>query len=274
MSAYTDQFEQQLTNRIRSFSGLALPSSIPLWMNGLGITNANQITNVERIGAAGYKTDIVIFFDNGALLKVSAKMSSADYFGNWYSHTRVLEEFGADIFQKLTVDCTQWANSWINNVNASLFVGVSICFGKRTGNTSRDFTDVFTTNDIVKIVAGTGQGIETANCLYSSSDLPQTIDQLFQVLKPIDSATIQQLSQNFKIAYRPINPLTEGTNRGKCTYTQFSPHQPLQALTTVDNLMDLKQLGRFEQVVPNSLNHNRILNDLRDCYNIFIPRKL
>lgn len=273
MSAYTDDFERQLTSIIYSFSGSPLPSNIPSWLNNLGITNANRITDVARIGGSGYKTDIVIYFDNQTVLKVSAKMSSADYFGNWYSHTRVLEEFGADIFQKLTIDCTHWANNWIDNTNASLFVGVSICFGRRTGNTSREFTDVFTLNDIIKIVAGTGSGIETANCLYSSSELPQSIDQLFQILKPIDSATIQQLSQNFKIAYRPINPLTEGTNRGKCTYTQFIPFQSLPFPTAIHSLEDLKRLGSFYTVVPNSLNHNRILNDLRDNHNILIPRK-
>lgn len=273
MSTYTDEFERELANIICTFSGANLPLNLPDWVKNLGITTNNTIKHVARIGSAGHKTDLAIYFDNGAILKVSAKMSSADYFGNWYSHGRVIEEFGEDIFQKLTIDCTNWANNWINNSNASLFVGVSICFGKRTGNTSSEFTEVFTLNDIIKIVAGTGTGIETANCLYSSSYLPSSLQELFEILKPIDSATIKQLSKNFKLIYRPINPLTEGTNRGKCTYTQFIPNYPFQIQTRVDNLCDLKSLGTFQTVSANSLNHNRILNELRDKYNIFIPRK-
>lgn len=274
MSAYTDEFERELANIICSFSDINLPLNLPAWVENLGINSNSKIQHVARIGSAGHKTDIAIYFDNGEILKVSAKMSSADYFGNWYSHGRVIEEFGEDIFQKLTIDCTNWANNWINNSNASLFVGVSICFGKRTGNTSREFTEVFTVNDIIKIVAGTGIGVETANCLYSSSDLPNSLQELFEILKPIDSATITKLSENFKLIYRPINPITEGTNRGKCTYTQFIPNYPLRIQTRIDNLDDLKSLGSFQTVSSNSLNHNRILNELCDNYNIFIPRKV
>lgn len=273
MSAYTDNFELQLKTKIGNFAGQALPSNIPQWIQTLGITSQNSIVKAERIGSSGYKTDVIVYFDNQKTLKISAKMSSADYFGNWYSHKRVLDEFGQDSFQKLTKDCTAWANKWVQNPNASLHVGVSICFGKRTGNTSREFMDVFNSNDIIKIVAGTGTGSETANCLYSSSELPTSISQLFSILKPINSSTIYELSQNFKIAYRPINPLTEGTNRGKCVYTQFVPFQALPQPTEIKTLAELQPLGSFEIVTADSLNHNRILNQLRDQFNIVIPRK-
>lgn len=273
MSDKTDEFENNLKTTICSFAGLALPKNIPNWIEELGISANDRITNAVRVGSVGHKTDIIINFNNGVCLKVSAKMSSADYFGNWYSHQRIVREFGSDLFQKLTKDCTEWANSWIDSDNASLFVGVSISFGKRTGDTAREFTDIFTANDIVKIVAGVGGGIETANCLYSSSMLPNSIDDLFQTLKPIDTNTVVQLSKNFKIIYRPINPLTERSNRGKCTYTQFKPCKSYQPRKTVETLNDLKKLGKFYEVTDNGLNHNRVLQSLEDEYNIFIPRK-
>lgn len=273
MSAYTDNFECQLKTIISNFSNQPLPENLPLWVQDLGISSSNKIIKAERIGSSGYKTDIIVHFDNHKLLKISAKMSSADYFGNWYSHKRLVEEFGLDSFQKLTKDCTKWANNWINHSNAALFVVVSICFGKRSGNTSREFLEVFNPHDIIKIVAGTGTGNETANCLYSTSNLPSSIDQLFSILKPINPSTIFELSQNFKIAYRPINPMTEGTNRGKCTYTQFVPYKALSEPLEVTSLNDLKDLGEFQVVEFNNLNHNRILNNLRDNFNITIPRK-
>ena len=273
MSIKTDNFEYQLTSIISNFSNQPLPKTIPQWIKDLGISDSNKIKKAERIGNAGYKTDIIIYFDNDKVLKISAKMSSADYFGNWYSHTRLIEEFGKESFNKLTKDCAAWANSWINNPSSKPFVGVSICFGKRTGHTSREFREVFNPTDIIKIVAGVGSGKETANCLYSSSQLPSSIDQLFQILKPISSSTIYELSQNFKIAYRPINPMTEGSNRAKCAYAQFVPYKKLAEPTEIKSLNELKTLGKFEVVTADSLNHNRILNHLSENFNIIIPRK-
>jgi len=273
MSINTDNFERQLTAIISSFSDQELPPHLPSWIQNLGIQNNNRIVKAERTGQSGSKTDIIVYFDNQKILKISAKMSSADYFGNWYSHQRLVNEFGADSFRKLSKDCAQWANNWVNNVNAKLFVGVSVCFGKRTGNTSRSFLEVFNPNDVIKIVAGVGTGNDTANCLYSTSKLPNTLRELFQLLKPINSSTIYDLSQNFKIVYRPINPLTEGSNRGKCAYAQFVPSQALAEHTEISTLTELKKLGKFEVVSANNLNHNGILNELKDNFNIVIPRK-
>jgi len=51
------------------------------------------------------------------------------------------------------------ANQWAYNLNASLFVGVSISFGYRTGNTFIPFLEIFnSTNEIIKIIAGMGEG--------------------------------------------------------------------------------------------------------------------
>ena len=71
MSAYTDEFERELANIICSFSGMNLPLNLPAWVENLGITTNSKIQDVARIGSAGHKTDIVICFDNGKILKVS-----------------------------------------------------------------------------------------------------------------------------------------------------------------------------------------------------------
>ncbi|KAF6657266.1 hypothetical protein ACT3XG_25000 [Paenibacillus polymyxa] len=271
MSANTDQFERDIAKSIKGVR--IIPFDIPQWMRDIGIRPGAKIIGIEWVGSSGAKTDILIRLENSEPIKISAKLSSADYFGNWYSHGRVIEEFGADAFYRLVSDCTKWSNRWKTNPSASLFVGVSICFGRRSGNTAREFTDVFTYNDIVKIVAGYGSGDHIANCLYVSSSVPRSINDLVLKLKPIDKETIFQLSSNFKIAYRPINPMTEGTNRGKAIYTQFKPYQRLSQKTTIKTLSQLIQLGEYVEVEPNSLNHNRLLNELESNYNIFIPRK-
>lgn len=272
MSKKTDQFESDIVSAIRHTH--SLPLTLPQWMLSLGIRPGARITSVNRVGSSGSKTDVIISLDNSNPIKISAKLTSADYFGNWYSHKRVIKEFGSPAFTKLVDACTIWANIWKLNPSAALFVGVSISFGRRSGNTFDKFTDVFDYNDIVTIVAGFGNGDQIANCLYESSKVPTDIDDLLSNLKPIDKKTIHELSSNFQVIYRPVNPMTEDSNRGKCIYTQFKPYKKLSNLTQVTELSELIKLGEYVPVTANSLNHNRLLNELRDDYNILIPRKI
>ena len=273
MSEKTDKFEQDIVRMINNSNITNLPSHLPNWMINEGIVPGAKILKASHIGSSGSKTDVIIQLENSEDIKISAKLSSADYFGNWYSHTRLINEFGDQAFNKLVVSCTNWANEWKHNPAASIFVGVSICFGKRSGNTACEFTDVFDYDDIVKIVAGVGSGDHIANSLYVSSRVPANLNQLLENLAPINEQTILELSSNFKIAFRPINPMTEGTNRGKCIYTQFKPHVKLELPTTVNRLSDLNSLGSYVPVEANSLNHNRLLNELENYWNLIIPRK-
>jgi hypothetical protein len=271
VSKKTDQFESDIVSAIKGTN--AIPSVIPQWMESIGIRPGARIIDVSRTGSSGSKTDVFIRLKDSEPIKISAKLSSADYFGNWYSHKRVLQEFGKPAFRKLVTACSEWANWWKLQPKASFFVGVSVNFGRRSGNTFRRFTDVFAYDDIVKVVAGFGQGDHVANCLYQSAKVPNNINDLFENLKPINKETIQDLSSNFQVVFRPINPMTEESNRGKCIYTQFRPYRKLQEATIVTDFSDLKQLGDYVEVEANSLNHNRLLNKLESDYNIFIPRK-
>lgn len=276
MSKKTDDFEIEIVTAIKNdllLTNQCIPSDLPSWMLDIGIKPNAKVIDVERIGSSGSKTDVIIRLENSEPIKISAKLSSAHYFGNWYSHTRIINEFGEDLFEKLVLDCTSWANEWHNTQNASLYVGVSICFGKRSGKTAREFTEVFTYEDIVTIVAGYGSGESIANCLYVSPKAPVNLEDLINKLQPIDENSIKILSEDFKVAYRPINPMTEGSNRGKCIYTQFHPSKALSEKVVVTSKSELMKLGEFVPVEANSLNHNRLLNELEEKYNIVVPRK-
>lgn len=269
------EFEKEIARSAKS--GEHIPQEIPDWMRGLGIQPGAVIERAERIGSkdSKNKTDVLIILKDSPPLKISVKLSSADYFGNWYSHKRIVSEFGNEVFHKLTYKITEWANNWACNSNASLFVGVSICFGRRSGNTSIPFLDIFDeTSELLKIIAGVGTGNQVANCLYSSNLSPKGIEDVIKELRPINQELIAEKGNEIKVVCRPINPKTEGSNRGKNTYTIFLPHQALPELRVVEDLSELMKLGKFVRLAKaDGTNHNRVLNGLEKEYNIFIPRK-
>ncbi len=274
MSKKSDLLEQNIADLACNYNNI--PSAIPSWMENLGIVAGSEIIGSRRIGSENKnnKTDILITLKNSINIKISAKLSSADYFGNWYGHVRFLEEFGSETFDKLTKDATEWANWWITQTNAP-FIGVSICFGRRSGNTARRFLDIFSPEDILSIVKGfeSDDNDATANCMYISSKAPTSLEDLINNLVPITLETIEKAVGEFMIAYRPINPITEGTNRGKNVYTQFVPYKKLDNPTQVISPKEIDTLGEFEVVQPTRLNHNHILNKLQSEYNIIIPKK-
>lgn len=279
MSKNSDKLEMDITNSVTV--GEKSPKNLESWIINLGILPTSTVSFSQRIGSKNKnnKTDVIIGFDNGAKLKISAKLSNADYFGNWYGHKRFLEEFGEEKFDRMTNSITDWANNTWKNGNASkLFVGVSINFGKRTGNTALDFLSVFDSKDILKIVEGSHgtDSDETANCLYISDKAPIDLKDLISNLVPINLKNIESIVGDFKIACRPVNPMTEGTNRGKNVYTRFVPARKLETLTIVSSLDELNKLGTYKKIKLDAntpLNHNHILDDLRDNYNIVLPRK-
>lgn len=274
MSKASDAFEKEIVQMVSLHIGENLPSDLPVWMKNEGIVPNAKIISVDGIGSKDKdnKTDVIINLENSQPIKISAKLMNADYFGNWYGHQRFLQEFGREAFDRMTAASTAFANKWAKTSTAP-FVGVSICFGRRSGRTGQNFTDIFTHNDILTVARGFGCGDSVANCMYIADHSARTIQGLINNLKEITEETVNQVTENFKVAHRPINPITEGTNRGKNVYTRFQPYNRLKNKLVIRDPKILFSLGEFVTVEPNRLNHNHILDDLERNYNIVVPRK-
>ena len=277
MSKRSDEFENKIVLMVNKHSGEYLPQEIPKWLKQEGVIPGAKIIGAEGIGSLDHrnKTDIIIHLEGSMPIKISAKLRNADYFGNWYGHNRFLQEFGKEKFKKITKAATNFANEWSKTSKAP-FVGVSICFGKRSGATALDFTDVFSSKDILTIARGSGNSDNpnsVANCMYIADNCAKSIPDLISCIEPITKDTVNRATDNFKIAFRPINPITEGTNRGKNVYSRFVPFKRLPQKTVITEPHELFKLGSFKKVKPNRLNHNQILDELENEYNIVIPRK-
>lgn len=274
MSKASDAFEYEIVTMVNNHKGERLPSVLPTWLVDEGVMPGAKILGAKGIGSLdkNNKTDVVVYLESSEPIKISAKLMNADYFGNWYGHKRFIAEFGRAAFERMTEASTAFANDWVRTATAP-YVGVSICFGRRTGRTGQNFTDIFTTEDILTVARGFGKGISVANCMYIADTSARDISGLIRSIEAITVDTVNAATESFKVAHRPINPMTEGTNRGKNVYTRFLPYERLPHMTKIENPRDLFALGRFVTVEPNCLNHNHILDDLEANYNIFIPRK-
>ena len=258
-----------------------LPENLPNWMLKEGYIPNDRIIEVEGIGSKDKenKTDVFVKFEKSKTLKISVKLTNADYFGNWYGHKRFLKEFGEKTLNSLSNAISNWANSWITKSQSKFFVGVSICFGKRSGETALEFLDFFSINDIKTIVAGYDDGelnLKNANSLYISNTVPENDSEFFKNLTPINDRIIKDIASNFKVACRPINPSTEGTNRGKNVYTKFIPFQKLKIPRIITKKSELLTIGKFYPIdlkMDIALNHNHIIKNLKDEYNIIIHVK-
>ena len=274
MSRASDEFEQEIVNMISYHIGERLPLSLPPWLIEEGITPGSKILDVYGIGSKDKrnKTDVIIYLEDSMPIKISAKLKNADYFGNWYGHIRFLEEFGEDAFYRMTQACTDFANYW-TRTSVAPFVGVSVSFGRRTGNTAQNFTDIFTADDILTVARGFGNGDNVANCMYIDNNTTYSIQSLINRLEAITVENVMRATESFKVIYRPVNPITEGSNRGKNVYTRFMPFKALRQKTVITSPEFLFSLGEFVPIEPDCLNHNHILNDLENNYNIIIPKK-
>lgn len=275
--------EQNLADSINSLKGQKLPDNLPNWLIQIGIKPGAEIIEAEDIGAKSSqsKTDILVTLKNSKPLKLSVKMLNADYYGNWYGHTRVFKDFGADVFRKLTKATTDWANqikndpTWENKP----FVGVSLSFGKRSGKTMLKFNTIFKDKDLLTLVRGEGSSIYAANALIITNDgKVKNVTDLINILQEVSVSNILNHINNFSIIFRPINPMTESSNRAKNVFTRFVPFEPLKKPTIVTTMSELTKLGSYHTVTPvlgsPKLTHNYILKDLAKNYNIKIPLKL
>lgn len=257
-----------------------LPNELPAWLINLGVNPGSKILSIKRIGDAdpNNKTDVLIVLEDSENIKISAKLSNAHYFGNWYTHERILKDFGNNprILSKQISAATNWANDWLlETPNNAPFVGVSVSFGERAGSTAEDFMNIYSTEDMITVAAGFGDGDNVANCLYSSNNAPYNIYELLNNLMPITTESILGLTGQFKVIYRPINPMTEKSNRGKQSYTIFVPYEKMPEKTIITSASELRKIGKFVEIKPlgRIRNHNHILDFLDREYNIIIPKK-
>lgn len=247
-----------------------------------GLNSSVKIISSQKIGSKSTqnKTDVLVKLSNGKKIKISVKLSNADYYGNWYGHKRALSEFGKEKVQKLIQATTDWANTvWLPNANASLFVGVSVSFGTRSGKTKKNFLDIFDVDDVIKIIKGdlSEDCDETANVLYVGDSKPKKFQELLESLRVINKKNVESQFKKFEIIFRPINPKTEGSNRVKNIYTKFDLTTPKSSKKIiVQDLESLKKLGKFVKVdldKESTINHNKVLDDLFNNKNIVVPRK-
>lgn len=274
MSKASEAFEREIVDMVNLHRGECLPNDLPIWLSNEGVRPGAKITGAEGIGSRdrANKTDVVVYLENSEPIKISAKLRNADHFGNWYGHERFLAEFGRGAFGRMTAAATAFANRWTRLTTAP-FVGVSICFGRRSGNTAQNFTDIFSAEDILTVARGFGQGVSVANCMYIANTCAGDIPGLIRSIQEITIESVNRATGNFKVTYRPVNPMTEYSNRGKNVYTRFQPRERQFNRIIIRDAQQLFALGNFVEVQPDHLNHNRILDDLEASYNIVIPRK-
>lgn len=285
MAKKYQQIEENVAEQINALKGQLLPAVLPDWMIKEGIHPAAEIVAARDIGSksSDNKTDVYVELKDSAPIKISVKMTSADYWGNWYGHDKFVHEFGRNAFEKLSKATTDWANEIMvgNDWENKPFVGVSISFGKRSGQTKLDFDDILTKKDMLKVIRGE-KNSETpeaeANSLLIANDvLINTPQNLIDALEELSVNNVYTHMSKFYIIFRPINPQTEGSNRGKNTYTRFVPFKKLDHMVTVTKMSELRKYGKFETVEPQlkkpKLTHNFVLNNLEENYNIKIPRK-
>ncbi len=277
--------EQNIATSINALKNCPLPKKLPQWLIKNGIEPGAIIESAQDVGASGpnSKTDVIVYLKNSSPLKISVKKDNADYYGNWYGHKKIDEIFSKQIFDKLTKETTKWANEVLQNNTLGQnkpFVGVSISFGKRTGHTKLKFRDIFEDEDILTIAKGSGnpQNTNVANSLiFTTNGCINNVQDLINSLKEITIPNILDGMNDFYIIFRPVNPMTEKSNRAKNIYTRFKPCEKSAAPTHITKLSQLKELGKFETVpltiTKPMMTHNYVLNDLEDNYNIIIPRK-
>lgn len=244
----------------------------------LGIKDTTVIRVDGDIGKRhDAKTDVLVELKDGIKLKLSLKKGNAHYYGNWYTHQRLLEEFDGNSLNRLSERTTLWANNWIKNPNSSFFIGVSINFGYRTGNTFINFNDVYSREDIRTIVQGFDKNSDlSANLLLNTDTNINNIDDIFKSCHLFTNELLDELFEDIKIIFRPVNPHTEGSNRGKQIYTKYVPNIVFDRPTVLSTKEDLIRFGRYVNIVlPENfkLNHNLHIKYLRKQYNVIINVK-
>jgi len=245
-----------------AFKGKSLPESLPKWMILLGIIPGAKVVSTEKVGQGGSKTDVVIKFDKGEPLKISAKMSNADYFGNWY--TKAKEEISAQIVPMIADATLAFALKYTPKMEGT-FVGVSVSFGKRSGQTGKKFSELFDISLIKNVVAGNNpNGARNANCLYTTTTVPKDINKLLANIKPVSDSVVKELSQNFFLIFRPVFTATNKTNMSKQAWAKLRPIKKLKKPTLFKTQKELLRVTEWVATGRDeTITHNTVVSELK-----------
>jgi hypothetical protein len=260
-SPQSEKHEQDIAD---SFKGQTLPDKLPKWMSELGIVPGAKVVSSKKIGTGGAKPDVVVEFSVGESLRISAKMSNADYFGNWYTKGRTAQDLSPDLIQPLISATLNFATTYRPKMMQT-YVGISISFGKRSGQTGKKFTDIFDASLIKYIIAGNNPlGKKNANCLYTTSTVPSNIEKVIENLQPVSDSVVKKLSQNFYVVFRPVFTPTNRTNMSKQTWVKLQAIKPLSNPTLFERQEDLLKVTEWVPTREDEIiTHNGVVNELK-----------
>ena len=256
--------------------GATLPDTLPPWLTALGLVPGSEILSSQKVGGSGSKTDVLVETASG-FLAISAKMSNADFFGNWYTHARVQNELGPALMIPIAEATKDFAETYSPN-NDAIFVGVSIAFaGRRGGRTGKTFRELFgnRSEELMRaVITGTGGDPRTnANCLYTTTVVPQTVQQVIGNLSPIDESTLAAYAETFSLVFRPVYTATNNDNMGKQIWAKLEATQSFPEPKQFTGYADLMTACRWVSVAEGNENHFGVVKDLVGN-NIFVPLKL
>jgi len=274
-SAKSEAHEESIK---KAFEGKILPLNIPKWMLDLGIKPGSKVINSRKTGPEGIKPDIIVTFDNNASLRISAKMSNADFFGNWYSKKRVIDDLGDEFVQPI-IDV---AYNFLKQVDhgkytpskSSPILGTAISFGKRSGKTGFPFSKLFNISYIKNIITGVDiNNNSNANCLYTTSGVPSDIDKVLDNLKPVTDSVIKKLSENFSVIFRIIYSTSGTTQLSKPLWVKLYAKNKFHIETEFKKHSEILGITEFVKTEKyEHINGKGVINSLR-MNNIILPLK-
>jgi hypothetical protein len=267
-SKKSDQHEKAIA---KAFKGQTLPNELPTWMTDYGFMPGAKVVDSRQTGGSGIKPDIVVKFDEGPSLRISAKMSNADFFGNWYPKWKVRADLGDELIKPLSDATLEFVKKFKGRGDP--FVGVSISFGKRSGQTAKKFTDLFPVGLIKRVVAGGSPDAEVnANSLYATTDIPNNIGALIERLEPISDSVIRKLSKNFNIIFRPVYTGSNRSNMSKPAWVQVVGKTKFNKPIMFEKQDDLLKNAHWTvTALDKDISHNKIVANLRK-FNILVPK--
>jgi len=239
-------------------------------MKNIGVVPGAQIISSKKVGGSGKKPDIVVTFAEGNSLRISAKMSNADFFENWPKKAKIEKLFGKEILERIKSSSLEFAKSYKPNPAYGPYVGISIAFGKRKGQTQISFAKcVGGIKQAMYLIAGGDINNENnANCLLKQTSVPHNINDLIKSLLPINNKTIGDLIKDFSVIFRPVYIWGNNSNLSKDTYCRVFANKKLSEPTLIKSQDELMKVCRWEKTNEHC-NHRAIILDLEKSNIIF-----